>query len=219
MNKLKDDVMFQAQLENLKKGKDLPLGEKIKFYWSFFKIQIIIIVFVICITISLISTIFFSADTYLYGAFANTNDFLSVSDEEFAKRFLNDISIDTKKNKMSFESSLVFSDQQEMYALSSLYTHISGAEMDFLVCTDEVLDKIGNNGMLAEIDTISELPEKYKNKIYLYNGKEIGIDISDSPVLKNEKAYDGNKNVIFCFCVNSPRYDRAVQFLEWLYKE
>ena len=218
MKLFENDVMAQAQFENLKKGKDLPVKKRIIFYLSFFKFQIIIVAFVLFLTIWLLCTIFLSPDTYLYGSFANTNNFLSVSDIDFAKKYLEDIGIDTKKNKMSFDSSLAFSDQEKMYAISSLYTHISGAEMDFLVCTPEVFEKIGKNGMIKDINEVSVLNDKYKDRIYYYDDKPIGIDISDSPVLKKESAYNEGSTVIFCFLVNSPREDRSLEFLDWLMK-
>lgn len=193
--------------EEWAKIKALPFKEKIQYIWMYFKIPIIIALFVIGFGTFLIVRIATNIpDNWLTVTFANTTARAGTGSEIW-KDFTEYAGYDLKQKKVEFNAESYFDYLQNQARGNAYYNAFvslaDAGEIDAITMSKDSLAALGQSGRLFDLndEACASLKEKYADRFIYYtpvNDEEhtapipVGIDVSDSLLVTKYKVYSGD---------------------------
>ena len=193
--------------EEWAKIKALPFKEKIQYIWMYFKIPIIVALFVIVFGTFLIVRIATNIpDNWLTVTFANTTARAGTGSEIW-KDFTEYAGYDLKQKKVEFNAESYFDYLQNQARGNAYYNAFvslaDAGEIDAITMSKDSLAALGQSGRLFDLndEACASLKEKYADRFIYYtpvNDEEhtapipVGIDVSDSLLVTKYKVYSGD---------------------------
>ena len=193
--------------EEREKIKALPFKEKIQYIWMYFKIPIIIALFVIGFGTFLIVRIATNIpDNWLTVTFANTTARAGTGSEIW-KDFTEYAGYDLKQKKVEFNAESYFDYLQNQARGNAYYNAFvslaDAGEIDAITMSKDSLAALGQSGRLFDLndEACASLKEKYADRFIYYtpvNDEEhtapipVGIDVSDSLLVTKYQVYSGD---------------------------
>ena len=193
--------------EEWAKIKALPFKEKIQYIWMYFKIPIIIALFVIGFGTFLIVRIATNIpDNWLTVTFANTTARAGTGSEIW-KDFTEYAGYDLKQKKVEFNAESYFDYLQNQARGNAYYNAFvslaDAGEIDAITMSKDSLAALGQSGRLFDLndEACASLKKKYADRFIYYTPVDdeehtapipVGIDVSDSLLVTKYKVYSGD---------------------------
>ncbi|WP_139905395.1 hypothetical protein [Clostridium thermarum] len=202
----------------------LTKKQKAEYIWQYYKLHIIVALFVIICIISLVVGKINEKDNLLnvtvYGAGINIDNFEKLSEKAYEEL------IDDKHKTdmlMSFENS---SGATSYMSNQKITVQMAAGELDVLILSKSEFELLASNGAFIDINELSGLFSETSEKLnyVLYKvpeadttEKAYGIDLSNFAIF-DELQYS-EKDPVLTVLSNSERKEMAAKFIEWLYNQ
>lgn len=191
--------------EEKEKIKTLPKKEALQYIWMYFKIPIIIIVFVLAfgtfLTIRIVTNI---PENWLMVTYANTNADVGTGSQLW-KEFTENTGYDLTKKKVEFNAESYF-DYTKNQARGNPYfnaftTLADAGELDAITMEKDSLAALGQSKRLMDLndERCASIKKKYGSRFVYYEPEEttedtpgpvaVGIDVSDSILVTKYHVY------------------------------
>lgn len=224
----------ESRLQQLIQGKkptfkDLTFKKKLEYIWDYHKWKIIIAAVVISIAASAVpSLIENSKEVALYAAFINTQ-LADQDDSPLLADFAEKKGIEMEHKRMRLDCSMIINyknpDQFSMLSSQKLAAMFASNTPDVIVQDNDTYTRYAAMGVYADLEDVlgKEFLEKHKDLLVYADGQgdagkhAYGIDISDSPILTEQKAY--LVPAVYSICINANQKENSVKFLEYLMGE
>ncbi len=182
--------------------KDLDTRGKIEHIWEYYRWKIILIIFLICVGISIFYTIFIKPHPDLYCGVAMYNQFISTSDidtitDEFNTKF------DLNPDELTVDIQSFYSDDNDVTIEAQLNqkfnTYIYASQFHLLLSDKENIETFIAAEYMTSLsdylsqEEIAELDSQgkilYAINPYTNQNEPMAVDISDSALLKKYNLY------------------------------
>lgn len=219
---------FKKEREAIKSA---PLGEKIKYVWNYYWVQILIVVGLILTIAGVFFVVTSKKEPVLNGIYVNCyrEDYVN---GELIEKFIEEQDIDLKNQELYFVTNLAYrldsgmtsgsTNKQTTQALT-IY-HESGT-MDFVAAQREIMEELALKNYFADLADI--LTEEQYNALEPYfisfpnsKGEQVPvlIDMSKSEILKKGFREDENKSLVFGVVIGAPHKEMVGKYIEYLMK-
>ena len=221
---LRDEVREQRH-----KLKGKSLSEKWKYFFAYYKWAalacIVIIIGIVAFTRQVISA---SREKTLYGFWINAGTQLDTDSmqEDFAKRYQYDLD----KHPMVFEEATYVLGEAgnvvkgDGYTTAKIAILIKDKKLDYFILDEANFSGFAEEGVCGQLNRIFDSVDvaMFRDYVCYYelDGESypLGIDITDSPYIKNSGAY-GDSKVILCISPNAPHLNATMEFIQFLLTE
>ena len=204
---------------------------KLKYYVHYYKWHVIIGIILVLFTFSLIKSIVTKKDVAFEAIFVNSHQAPEVT--EFAEK----INVDLTKFAVIFDTTYdihpaeEYADQLSFVNSQKLMANLSIGEIDSLVCDKSTAEYLKNQQFYADLedifgtDFVKEMNDQGKILYLNYEDGEtgevfppfpVGIDISDSNLIKENTDYDGSEPVYVTFVMGRDNLDNLKAFYEYI---
>lgn len=151
--------------------KNASLKKKFSYFWYYNKWYVIGGTILFLFVAIFIHDILFKKEIILNIAFLNTSVHLEDS-EEYAEKFLNEMNIDSEKNRIFLDTSLKIStgimDETVIASTEKLSGYIATSSLDSIVADASLFERYANAGVFTDIRTILTDDEVKKYEPYFY---------------------------------------------------
>lgn len=218
--------------EELAKLKALPPREKLGYIWMYFKIPIIIILFVLgfgtFLTVRVCTNI---PDNWLSLTFANTMARAGTGSEIWTD-FTDFAGYDLKQKKVEFNAESYFDYLQNQARGNAYYnafvTLADAGELDAIVMGTDSLAALGQSGRLFDLndEACAALRERYADRLVWYTPDAdaentepiaVGIDVSDSLLVTKYRVY--SSDCALGVAAHSKNIKEVGDFLRFIFQE
>ncbi len=212
--------------------------QKIQYVWDYYKFPIAVCLIFLYIIGYMIYGHFSQKDTLLYTALIN----VSVDEQlsaQLSDGFIEYTDTDASKNDIQLYTGLYLTDNpnnpNHEYAYASrmkILASIDGEELDVVLMNKEAFDLFSQNEYLCNLEKLfrDSYPDVFKKvEPYLVTSTEMpennpednpeyptGLDMSQKGIFRQAGFQD---TVYLGIIKNSPRMDRAVEYIKYLYSE
>lgn len=221
-NSLRDEIRLEQE-----KLTNQPFSKKLEYYWDYYKIHVIVVVFLACMFGSILHTIFTQKETVLSIAYINA--FPNVDDEIFIEDFEHYLELNLKKQQVILDSTYYIDDASTSpYAATysqKFSTNAMAGKLDVVLADVINFDFYGNQGFFQDLSSVLplELTEKYSDNFYyvdLPNDDSdhkvpIGIKIDGFKKICETSSYP-NTEAYFGFVTGSKQTSFGVSYLKYL---
>lgn len=221
-NSLRDEIRLEHDELN-----DQPFSKKLEYFWHYYKIHIIVTVFLACFFGSILHPIINQKETVL--SIACINAFPNIADEVFIEDFETHLNLNRKRQQVLLDSTYyIASDSTSPYAETysqKFSVNAMAGNIDVVLSDITNFDFYGAQGFFQDLNTIlsPETLEKYANNLYytdLPNDDSdqrvpIGIRIDQTAKMCETCSYP-NTNAYFGIITGSKHSDAALSFLDYL---
>lgn len=193
--------------EEKEKIKSLPFKEKLQYIWEYFKIPIILIVFVLGFGTFLIVRISTNIpENWLMVTFVNTMAKAGTGSQLW-EDFTAYADYDLTQKKVEFNAESYFDYLQNQARGNAYYntfvTLADAGELDAITMAPDSLAALGQSGRLFDLndEACADLKAKYADRFIYYTPSEeedrqepipVGIDLSDSKLVTKYHVYSDN---------------------------
>lgn len=209
--------------------KDISFKKKLEYIWDYHKWKILITLAIVSVLCSAIPAMIENhKEVALYAAFINTQ-LTDTSNHPLMMDFIEAKDIDMEGKRTVLDCSMIINhnnpDQYSMTSSQKMMAMFGADTMDVVVQDIDTCQQYAALGGYMDLEEVlsAELLAKHKDKLLYTDGSEnagshaYGIDVSESPVLKEQEAYI--IPAYFSICVNTSQQENAVKFLEYLLGE
>ncbi len=199
------------------------------YIWTYYKIPIVGVMTVIFLIIYFVHAFLNRPeDTLLHVTFVNCYEDIS-EDSDFYKNFLEFADFE-ESGEVYFDSNIFFNLEKESDYANTYFqktvAYLEAGTTDAVVCQESNLKGLAQGGRVLSLrdERVEKIYEKYKDRIVEYTTKEgetvpVGINISDSPLLKGTKSYqDGCYLCVSAYIDEPDRIDNVETFLDYLFQ-
>lgn len=222
--------MLREKLRTEKKKIQGMTREKAAGYiWTYYKIPIVGVMTVIFLIIYFVHAFLNRPeDTLLHVTFVNCYEDIS-EDSDFYKNFMEFADFE-ESGEVYFDSNIFFNLEKESDYANTYFqktvAYLEAGTTDAVVCQESNLKGLAQGGRVLSLrdERVEKIYEKYKDRIVEYTTKEgetvpVGINISDSPLLKGTKSYqDGCYLCVSAYIDEPDRIDNVETFLDYLFQ-
>ena len=207
----------------------MPKEKAAGYIWTYYKLPIIVVMTVIFLIIYFVhSFLTRPEDTLLHVTFVNCYEDIS-EDSDFYKNFLEFADL-KESGEVYFDSNIFFNLEKESDYANTYFqktvAYLEAGTTDAVVCQESNLNGLAQGGRVLSLrdERVEKIYEKYKDRIVEYTTKEgetvpVGINISDSPLLKGTKSYqDGCYLCVSAYIDEPDRIDNVETFLDYLFQ-
>ncbi len=199
------------------------------YIWTYYKIPIVGVMTVIFLIIYFVHAFLNRPeDTLLHVTFVNCYEDIS-EDSDFYKNFMEFADFE-ESGEVYFDSNIFFNLEKESDYANTYFqktvAYLEAGTTDAVVCQESNLKGLAQGGRVLSLrdERVEKIYEKYKDRIVEYTTKEgetvpVGINISDSPLLKGTKSYqDGCYLCVSAYIDEPDRIDNVETFLDYLFQ-
>lgn len=216
---------FQKEKTKLSK---MNTKNKIDYIWEYYKYWILGILVACIILYGIIDAqIENSKDTYLYLTLVNSN-LINSNETPLMDDFADYAQINTSKIRLNLDTSIKIdpnvSDEYSMNSSAKMFAQFAAKTIDATIMDKEMIDFFHDKDAFANLKEVlpSDFYNAHKDNFITSidsEGNEIvcGMDISDSIILQNTKAY--TKTPYYSIIINSENPEHSIEFLEYLYSK
>lgn len=221
-NSLRDEIHLQHQKLN-----DQPFSKKMEYFWHYYKVHIIVTVFLAFMFGSILHTMITQKETVLSIAYINA--FPNIDDEIFIDDFETYLGLNLKKQQVILDSTYYIDDESTSpYAATysqKFSTNAMAGSLDVVLADTANFDFYGNQGFFQDLSTIlsEEDLQKYQERLYYAdlpnddseNQVPIGIKIDKANKICQTSSYP-NTEAYFGIVTNTEHIDTALSYLNYL---
>lgn len=222
-NSVNDEIKEQHQKILAQEG----FKGRLRYFFYYYKWHVLIFLAVFIFAVTFIYGRVTQKDTVLQVIMVN--GFPNVEGEAIMADFEKHITMDPKKEQILLDSSFYIDmDSNTMFdeqASEKLYVMSAAGVVDVVLADRDYFLDMAEAGYLLNLSTVLTEEEiaQYGDRTFYYDspnnyaeGMElVGIDVTDSPLLKETQSYP-NDQVYFCIIMNSSHVDHALTFLDYL---
>lgn len=199
----------------------MPFKKRVEYIWDYYKLYII----------GTLAVIFF-VGSFIYGQVTKINcafnitftvnaihdDNMSTLEDELTKLIVNP---DEKRTEamisvIPVSESTGIDAGTNMQMMQKFTVQVAASEIDLLVIDKLDIDGMVSQGLLLNLNEVSGLNVNGDLLIKAADGKDYGISLANSGVLK---AMDFNtENMVLAVCASSKRLESAPKVIEWFLK-
>lgn len=228
----KENPIKEERIKNLKKAKELPLGRRIQYYFDFFKIPMVVLLFLGIISFFFVKDILLAKDTALSIYVVNRQHAVEIYDDSFIKPFCEYAGINASKENVVCVYDF-YIDENNADTAMKLVASVSAGECDILICNRDTFNELARMKLLYNLSEYDDgsLISNYSSLLidYDYSSNKdpeddsfgirpLGIDISASQIIQSASFFNSDEEVILCIGNGSKRVERTKSFLQWLLK-
>ena len=221
---LRDEIRMQHEKINQE-----SFLKKLEYFWDYYKIHVMITVFLACMFGSILHTIVSQKETLLsvalINAFPNTEDALLMED------FENYLGLNRKKQQVLIDSTYYLDDDSTSpYATTysqKFSTNAMTGKLDVVLADIRNFEFYGNQGLFQDLSLIlsKEMLDMYQDSLYYVdhpydetsNLVPIGIQINSAPKIGTFACYPGAE-AYYGIVTDTERIDYAISYLEYINK-
>lgn len=221
-NSLRDEIHIQHQ-----KLSDQPFSKKMEYFWDYYKVHVIITVFLALMFGSILHTIITQKETVLSIAYINA--FPNIEDEVFIEDFESYLGINPKKQQVILDSTYYIDDTSTSpYAATysqKFSTNAMAGKLDVVLADSTNFEFYGSQGFFQDLNIIlpPEILEKYTNRLFYLDIPTdettekipVGIKIDQAEKIRETASYP-NTEAYFGFVTGSKYLDNAISYLHYL---
>ena len=231
-------IRDEIREENRKNFKEMPFSKKVKHFWHYYKVHVLVITALLAFAIYfiLLQTVL-APKPIGFTVYALESNYYLAEDvtpiDAFIMEFATSEGIDTEEYQVFMDASNNVdpssTNMLDMAIDMKLVTAGQEGDLDVLIGTQEQIDFYVINGFysptldeLFSEELFSELDEK--GLIYYYYDEEsdkeypIGVYVKDAPRLAELGLYEEDKEVILAIVGLSERTDTSVRFVEYIFE-
>ena len=218
----RDEIHLQHQ-----KLTTQSFSKKMEYFWDYYKIHIVITVFLACLFGSILHSIITQKETVLSIAYINA--FPNVQDEIFIQDFETYLGLNPQKQQVILDSTYYIDDESSSpYAATysqKFSTNATAGKFDVVLADKTNFELYGNQGFFQDLNTIlpPEVLAKYKDYLYYTIPSDdettqpipIGIKIDKAKKICQTCSYP-NTDAYFGIVAGSEYIENALSFLHYL---
>ena len=223
-NSIRDEIRLQRQ-----KLKGQPLRKKWEYYWSYYRVPVIILVLAACVLGSLFHSLLTRKETVLSVAYINA--FPNIDDSHFMEGFNQYLNLNTKKQETCLDSSFYLSEGSDSpYTVSNRQRFLSMAmadNFDVVVADEYYFTQCADEGFFQDLSLLLS-PEQLNTLQGQLFYQDLPYDETDLPVpvginvtrasrIVETSSYP-NSTAYYGIMANSRHTDNALSFLFYLEK-
>jgi len=225
----KRDLLREKLRTEKKKIQGMTREKAAGYIWTYYKIPIVGVMTVIFLIIYFVHAFLNRPeDTLLHVTFVNCYEDIS-EDSDFYKNFMEFADFE-ESGEVYFDSNIFFNLEKESDYANTYFqktvAYLEAGTTDAVVCQESNLKGLAQGGRVLSLrdERVEKIYEKYKDRIVEYTTKEgetvpVGINISDSPLLKGTKSYqDGCYLCVSAYIDEPDRIDNVETFLDYLFQ-
>ena len=204
-------------------------SKKLEYFWDYYKIHVMITVFLACMFGSILHTIVSQKETLL--SIALINAFPNAEDEFLMEDFENYLGLNSKKQQVLIDSTYYLDDDSTSpYATTysqKFSTNAMAGKLDVVLADSRNFEFYGNQGFFQDLSLIlpKELLDMYQDSLYYVdhpydetsNLVPIGIQINSAPKIGTFACYPGAE-AYYGIVTDTERIDYAISYLEYINK-
>ena len=223
-NSLRDEIRMQHE-----KMSQESFSKKMEYFWDYYKIHVMITVFLACMFGSILHTIVSQKETLL--SIALINAFPNAEDEFLMEDFENYLGLNSKKQQVLIDSTYYLDDDSTSpYATTysqKFSTNAMAGKLDVVLADSRNFEFYGNQGFFQDLSLIlpKELLDMYQDSLYYVdhpydetsNLVPIGIQINSAPKIGTFACYPGAE-AYYGIVTDTERIDYAISYLEYINK-
>lgn len=178
------------------KTKDMPLKDKLKYFWGYYKIHAFVIIIALVLVITLIHDIATVKDYSFYALMLNSPQ---LSSESIAASFTEYADLDTEKHECiidtSFSLSMQTYSQYDLATSQKLIALVQANDLDTVIMAPDTFYNYGLSEMFADLRTVFTDDElsRYSDCLYYIDYAEVEAANEDSDY---EEEYDSSLDSI-----------------------
>ena len=221
---LRDEIRMQHE-----KMSQESFSKKLEYFWDYYKIHVMITVFLACMFGSILHTIVSQKETLL--SIALINAFPNAEDEFLMEDFENYLGLNSKKQQVLIDSTYYLDDDSTSpYATTysqKFSTNAMAGKLDVVLADSRNFEFYGNQGFFQDLSLIlpKELLDMYQDSLYYVdhpydetsNLVPIGIQINSAPKIGTFACYPGAE-AYYGIVTDTERIDYAISYLEYINK-
>lgn len=178
------------------KTKNMPLKDKVKYFWGYYKFHVVITIFILFLLGTLIHDISSTKDYSFYAIVSNASQ---LSGENIASSFTEYAGLDTEEHECIIDAAFSISmqnySQLDLAASQKLIALVQADELDSVVMDSSVFYNYSLSEMFVDLRTIfteDELSE-YEDNLYYIDYAEVELANKDSGYEEESaSSYDPN---------------------------
>ena len=219
---LKDEIRMQHE-----KMSQESFSKKLEYFWDYYKIHVMVTVFLACMFGSILHTIVSQKETLL--SIALINAFPNTEDELLMEDFETYLGLNRKKQQVLIDSTYYLDDDSTSpYATTysqKFSTNAMAGKLDVVLADSHNFEFYGNQGFFQDLSLIlsKEMLDRYQNSLYYVdhpydetsNLVPIGIQINSAPKIGEFACYPGTE-AYYGIVTDTERIDYAISYLEYI---
>ena len=219
---LKDEIRMQHE-----KMSQESFSKKLEYFWDYYKIHVMVTVFLACMFGSILHTIVSQKETLL--SIALINAFPNTEDELLMEDFETYLGLNRKKQQVLIDSTYYLDDDSTSpYATTysqKFSTNAMAGKLDVVLADSHNFEFYGNQGFFQDLSLIlsKEMLDRYQDSLYYVdhpydettNLVPIGIQINSSPKIGEFACYPGAE-AYYGIVTDTERIDYAISYLEYI---
>lgn len=221
---LRDEIRMQQ-----KKMSNESFSKKIEYFWDYYKVHVMIIVFLACMFGSILHAIVAQKETLLSVALINA--FPNTEDEILMEDFSTYLELNAKKQQVLIDSTYYIDDNSTSpYATTysqKFSTNAMAGKLDVVLADGENFDFYGNQGFFQDLSLIlpKEMLDMYQDSFYYVDHPydeintlvPIGIKINTASKISNYSCYPG-VDAYYGIVTDTQNIDYAISYLNYIYQ-
>ena len=219
---LKDEIRMQHE-----KMSQESFSKKLEYFWDYYKIHVMVTVFLACMFGSILHTIVSQKETLL--SIALINAFPNTEDELLMEDFETYLGLNRKKQQVLIDSTYYLDDDSTSpYATTysqKFSTNAMAGKLDVVLADSHNFEFYGNQGFFQDLTLIlsKEMLDRYQDSLYYVdhpydetsNLVPIGIQINSAPKIGEFACYPGAE-AYYGIVTDTERIDYAISYLEYI---
>ena len=219
---LKDEIRMQHE-----KMSQESFSKKLEYFWDYYKIHVMVTVFLACMFGSILHTIVSQKETLL--SIALINAFPNTEDELLMEDFETYLGLNRKKQQVLIDSTYYLDDDSTSpYATTysqKFSTNAMAGKLDVVLADSHNFEFYGNQGFFQDLSLIlsKEMLDRYQDSLYYVdhpydetsNLVPIGIQINSAPKIGEFACYPGAE-AYYGIVTDTERIDYAISYLEYI---
>ena len=219
---LRDEIRMQHE-----KMSQESFSKKLEYFWDYYKIHVMITVFLACMFGSILHTIISQKETVL--SIALINAFPNTEDELLMEDFENYLELNRKKQQVLIDSTYYLDDDSTSpYATTysqKFSTNAMAGKLDVVLADSHNFEFYGNQGFFQDLSLIlsKEMLDMYQDSLYYVdhpydetsNLVPIGIQINNAPKIGSFACYPGAE-AYYGIVTDTEHIDYAISYLEYI---
>ncbi|MCD8148020.1 MAG: hypothetical protein LUE92_00325 [Clostridiales bacterium] len=219
---MNEDSTFRKAKEELKRERDMMQGksfrQKAGYFFTYYKIPVIIIAVVIAILISILYSRAQHRDYAFHALFVNADN--SAHDEQMEAEFGAWIDFDSDKYQVVIDSSMYIdgNSQGSIASTEKLAAEVSSEILDVCIMPEDLFSTYTDEGCFGDLSNyLTEEQLDYYADLLVYDGDTpVGIRADDFAIIKDASLYTSEDAPVFGIVYNAPHSADCSLFLDYL---
>lgn len=219
---LRDEIRLQHE-----KLSNEPFSKKLEYFWDYYKVHVMITVFLAFLFGSILHAIVSQKETVL--SIALINSFPNIEDELLMEDFENYLELNHKKQQVLIDSTYYIDDESSSPYASTysqkFSTNAMAGKLDVVLADSTNFDFYGNQGFFQDLSLVlpKDVMEKYQDSLYYVDHPydettdkvPVGIKINKASKICQSSCYPG-VDAYYGIITGTEHMDYALSYLSYI---